>query len=51
MSTFEVLYGNKCNIPIRWTNPVEYITLGPYMFKEMEQEVVKNRQNLKVAHD
>jgi hypothetical protein len=36
-----LLYGRKCNIPISWDNPVDKISLGPDMLKEMEQEVTK----------
>ena len=34
-----------------WDNPVNRVVLGPELLKEMEQEVVKIRQNLKVAQD
>ena len=34
-----------------WDNPVNRIVLGPELLKEMEQEVVKIRQNLKAAQD
>ena len=34
-----------------WDNLVNRVVLGPELLKEMEQEVVKIRQNLKVAHD
>ena len=34
-----------------WDNLVNRIVLGPYLLKEMEQEVVKIRQNLKGAQD
>ena len=40
MSPFEDLYGRKCNIPIIWNNPVDKITLGPNLLKEMKQQVV-----------
>jgi hypothetical protein len=51
MSPFEVLYGRKCRVPISWDNPVDKITLGPELLKEMEQAMIKIRQNLKVAQD
>jgi hypothetical protein len=51
MSPFEALYGRQCNIPISWDNPVDKITLGPDMLKEMEQQVIQIKQNLKVAQD
>jgi hypothetical protein len=37
MSMFEVLYGRKCRVPISWDSPVDRITLGPELLKEMEQ--------------
>jgi hypothetical protein len=36
MNPFEALYGRQCNVPICWENPVDIITLGPDMLKEME---------------
>ena len=49
MSLYEALYGRRCRTPVTWDNPVNRIVLGPELLKEMEQEVVKIRQNLKVA--
>ena len=37
---FEILYGQKCNTPISWNNPVDRLVLGPELLKEME-EIVK----------
>ena len=34
-----------------WDNPLTRVVLGPGFLKEMEQEVVKIRQNLKTARD
>ena len=34
-----------------WDNPLNTILLGPKLLKEMDQEVVKIKQNLKVAQD
>ena len=34
-----------------WDNPVNRVVLGPESLKEMEQEVVKIRQNMKATHD
>ena len=34
-----------------WDNPVNRVVLGPELLKEMEQEVVKIRQNLKATQD
>jgi hypothetical protein len=49
MNSFEVLYGKKCRVPISWDNLVDRITLGPKLSKEMEQEMIKIRNNLKIA--
>jgi hypothetical protein len=51
MSPFEVLYGRSCNTPVSWSNPVNIISFGPDMLKEMEQQVTQIKQNLKVAQD
>ena len=39
-SSFEILYGRKCNTPISWSNLVDRLVLGPELLKEME-EIVK----------
>lgn len=39
MSPFETLYGKSCNTPIRWSDPVNNVLVGPDMLKEMEQQV------------
>jgi hypothetical protein len=51
MSPFEVLYGRPCNTPVSWSNPVKRVTIEPNMLKEMEQQVIQIKQNLKVAHN
>jgi hypothetical protein len=51
MSLFEVMCGRRCRVPISWDNPVDKITLGPELLKEMEHTMVKIRQNIKVAQD
>ena len=43
MSPYESLYGRRCR------TPVNRVVLGPELLKEMEQEVVKIRKNLKAA--
>lgn len=49
MRTFEELYGKKCSIPINQYNPIEHITVGPNMLKEIEQDMTKIKLNLKKA--
>ena len=51
MSPYEALYGRRCRKPVNWDNPVNRFVLGLEFLKEMEQEVVKIRQNLKAAQD
>ena len=51
MSPYEAFNGRRCRTPITWDNPVNRVVLGPKLLKEMEQEVVKIRKNLKVAQD
>ena len=49
MSSYEALYGRRCRTPVTWDNLVNRIVLGLELLKEMDQEVVKIRKNLKVA--
>ena len=51
MSPYEALYGRRCRTPVTWDNPVNTVVFGQELLKEMEQEVVKIRQNLKAAQD
>lgn len=51
INPFEALYGRKCNTPVSWDNPIDRATVGPYLLKEMKEQVTKIRHNLKVAQD
>ena len=51
MSLYEDLYGRRCRTPVTWDNPMNRVVLGPELLKEVEQEVVKIRKNLKAAQD
>ena len=51
MSPYEALYGRRCRKLVTWDNPVNRVVLGLEFLKEMEQEVVKIRQNLKATQD
>ena len=51
MSPYEALYGRRCRTPVTWDNPMNRFVLRPELLKEMEQEVVKIRKNLKAAQD
>ena len=49
MSLYEALYGRRCRTPVTWDNPMNRVVLGPKLLREMEQEVVKIRHNLKAT--
>jgi hypothetical protein len=49
MSPFEALYGRQCNITISWNNPLYRVTIRTYILKEMEQQVIHIRKNLKIS--
>ena len=51
MSPYEALYARRCRTPVTWDNPMNRVVLGPELLKEMEQEVVKIKQNMKDAQD
>ena len=45
----KLLYGRMCRTPVTWDNPVNRVVLGLELLKEMEQEVLKIRQNMKAT--
>jgi hypothetical protein len=49
MSSFEALYGRKCNTLVSWDNPIDKAMIGPKLLREMEEHMVKIMKNLKVA--
>ena len=51
MSPFEALYGRKCNTPVNWDNPADRTVVGPDLLREMEEQMIKIKQNLKAAQD
>jgi hypothetical protein len=51
MSPFEALYGRKCNTPLSWDNPADRAIVGLELLKEMEDQMIKIKHNLKVAQD
>jgi hypothetical protein len=51
MSPFEALYGRKYNTPVSWDNPVDIAVVGPDFLREMEEQMIKIKQNLKAAQD
>jgi hypothetical protein len=51
MIPFETLYGRKCNTLVSWDKPTDREVLGPELLKDMEDHMVKIKQNLKVEQD
>jgi hypothetical protein len=51
MSPFEALYGRKCNTPVSWDNPTDKEVVGPEFLKEMEEQMLKIKKNLKASQD
>jgi hypothetical protein len=51
MSPFEALYGRKCNTLVSWDNLADRLVLGPKFIKDMEDQMVRIKQNLKAAQD
>jgi hypothetical protein len=51
MSPFEALYGRKCNTPISWDNPADREVVGPEFLREMQENMLKIKKNLKYSKD
>jgi hypothetical protein len=51
MSPFEALCDRKCNTPVIWDNPVDRAVVGPNLLREMEEKMIKIKQNLKASQD
>jgi hypothetical protein len=49
LSPFEALYGRKCNTLVSWDNPADRAVVGPDLLREMEEKIIKIKQNLKVS--
>jgi hypothetical protein len=49
MSPFEALYGRKCNTLVSWDNSTDKVVLGPEFLKDMEDQMVKIKHNLKAT--
>jgi hypothetical protein len=50
-SPFEALYGRRCNTLVRWDNPSYRTVVDPELLKEMEDQMLKIKKNLKDAQD
>jgi hypothetical protein len=46
MSSFEALYGRKCQTPLMWSNVGEKALEGPAFVKEVEEKVALIRRRL-----
>jgi hypothetical protein len=51
MISFEALYDRKYNTPIRWDKPVDRAVARPELLKEMEEKMLKIKQNLRASQD
>jgi hypothetical protein len=51
MSPFEALYGRKCSTPVIWDNPADREVVGPDFLREMEEQMIKIKKNLKATQD
>ena len=51
MSVFEALYGQSCNNPISWSDPMNKVLIGPNILAEMEEEMHVIKNNLKATQD
>ena len=51
MIPFEALYGRKCNTPVSWDNPTDRAVVRPDLLREMEEKMLKIKQNLKATQD
>jgi hypothetical protein len=49
MRSFEALYDKKCNTSVSWDDPTDRVVIGKQLLKEMEEQMVNIRHNLKVA--
>jgi hypothetical protein len=49
MTPFEALYGRNCNTPVSWDNPTDRAVVGENILQELEEKMVKIRNNLKVS--
>jgi hypothetical protein len=51
MSLFEALYNRNCNTLVSWDNLADRTVVGPELLKEMEDQIIKIKQNLKASQD
>jgi hypothetical protein len=51
MNSFVELYGRKCNTSVSWDEPTDRVVVGPELIKEMEEHMMKIKQNLKAYQE
>jgi hypothetical protein len=51
MIPFEALYVRNCNTPVSWDNPADRVVLGLELLNDIEDQMVRIKQNLKAAQD
>jgi transposase InsO family protein len=51
MRPFEAFYNSKCDTPVSWNNLADRVVLRPELLKDMEDQVVNIKKNLKEARD
>jgi hypothetical protein len=51
MSPFSSLYGRKCNILVRWDNPIDKSIIELYLLKETKERMTKIKQIFKNSRD
>ncbi|WVZ70903.1 hypothetical protein U9M48_019532, partial [Paspalum notatum var. saurae] len=49
MAPFEALYGRRCRTPLNWSEPGEWVTFGPDLVTQAEEQVKFIHSNLKRA--
>ncbi|WVZ70670.1 hypothetical protein U9M48_019313 [Paspalum notatum var. saurae] len=49
MAPFEALYGKRCRTPLNWSEPGEWVTFGPDLVTQAEEQVKFIHENLKGA--
>nr|GFA48325.1 putative reverse transcriptase domain-containing protein [Tanacetum cinerariifolium] len=50
-SPFEALYGQKCRLPVCWTEVGEAQILGPKLIQETTEKIIQIKKRMQAAHD
>jgi hypothetical protein len=51
MILFEELYRRRCNTTVSWDNPIDRTIVGTNLLREMEEKILKIKQNLNSSQD